>query len=118
MNNLGEQVSSTQCSAALGYVRESLSVLYISGIAGDWNGTLQLFHIEPRLRLPVFSTTGCTPYNTLFWGGQAIAVALVAARQANFITAALCCFSYSDCRRARPAGAVPDDSVRLVWMES
>lgn len=37
-----------------------MSVLYIPGIADDWNGTLQLFHIDPRLRLPIFSTTGYT----------------------------------------------------------
>lgn len=66
MNNLGEQVSSTQLPS--GMCERVDSVLYIPGIAGNWNGTLQLFHIEPRLRLPVFSTTGCTPYNTLFWG--------------------------------------------------
>lgn len=62
MNNLGGRSRRLSCARLC--VRDS--VLYIPGLADDWNGTLQLFHIEPRLRLPVFSTIGCTILS--FWG--------------------------------------------------
>lgn len=50
-----EHVNDLGRAGLIGSVVPKYSGVYIPGIADDWNGTLQLFHIESQLGLPVFN---------------------------------------------------------------